>query len=61
MTKKNRGVPKGFQLLNDLFNMGKLRWQTGKNKVEPDAELELLNDDFNKHKKCNKSRKPRMK
>ena len=62
MTYRNRRVPKGFQQLNDFFNMGKWKWETGKNKVEPDAQIELLIEEskrFNDWFK--KSRKRRMK
>ena len=62
MTNMRRRVPKGFQQLNDFFNMGKWKWETGKNKVEPDAQIELLIEEskrFNDWFK--KSRKRRMK
>ena len=39
MTKR---VPRTFQQLNDIFNMGKFVWETGRNRVTPDAEIELL-------------------
>ena len=41
--------------------MGEWKWVKGKIKVEPDAELELLSDSFNKYKKRKKSNKPKMK
>ena len=47
-TNRRRRVPKGFQQLNDLFNMGKWKWETGKNKVEPDAQIELLIEESKK-------------
>ena len=62
VTNMRRRVPKGFQQLNDFFNMGKWKWETGKNKVEPDAQIELLIEEskrFNDWFK--KSRKRRMK
>ena len=62
MTNRNRRVPKGFQQLNHFFNMGKWKWETGKNKVEPDAQIELLMEESKKwKKKFKKSRKRRMK
>ena len=61
-TNRRRRVPKGFQQLNDLFNMGKWKWETGKNKVEPDAQIELMMEESRKwRKRFKKSRKPRMK
>ena len=55
-------MPKGFQQLNDLFNMGKWKWKTGKNKVEPDAQIELLIEESKKFNDWfKKSRKRRMK
>ena len=30
VTNRRRRVPKGFQQLNDFFNMGKWKWETGK-------------------------------
>ena len=61
-TNRNRRVPKGFQQLNDLFNMGKWKWETGKNKVEPDAQIELLIEESKKFNDWfKKSRKRRMK
>ena len=47
---------------NDLFNMGKWKWETGKNKVEPDAQIELLIEESKKFNDWfKKSRKRRMK
>jgi|TARA_Y100000114_G_scaffold105147_1_gene98432 hypothetical protein len=61
-TNRRRRVPKGFQQLNDLFNMGKWKWETGKNKVEPDAQIELLIEESKKFNDWfKKSRKRRMK
>ena len=41
--------------------MGKWKWETGKNKVEPDAQIELLMEESKKwKKKFKKSRKRRM-
>ena len=50
MTNRNRRVPKGFQQLNDFFNMGKWKWETGKNKVEDGESDILLNEKNNKMK-----------
>ena len=62
MTNCRRRVPKGFQQLNDFFNMGKWKWETGKNKVEPDAQIELLIEESKKFNDWfKKSRKRRMK
>ena len=62
VTNRNRRVPKGFQQLNDFFNMGKWKWETGKNKVEPDAQIELLIEESKKFNDWfKKSRKRRMK
>ena len=62
VTNRRRRVPKGFQQLNDLFNMGKWKWKTGKNKVEPDAQIELLIEESKKFNDWfKKSRKRRMK
>ena len=48
MTKR---VPRTFQQLNDIFNMGKFVWETGRNEVTPDAEIELLMEQKKKRKK----------
>ena len=48
MTKR---VPRTFQQLNDIFNMGKFVWETGRNRVTPDAEIELLMEQKKKRKK----------
>ena len=62
VTNRRRRVPKGFQQLNDFFNMGKWKWETGKNKVEPVAQIELLIEESKKFNDWfKKSRKRRMK
>ena len=62
VTNRRRRVPKGFQQLNDFFNMGKWKWETGKNKVEPDAQIELLIEESKKFNDWfKKSKKRRMK
>ncbi len=43
MKGKNR-VPRYFQKLNDLFNIGEFKWETGKNKVEKDNFDTLLTE-----------------
>ena len=51
MTKR---VPRTFQQLNHIFNMGKFIWETGRNRVTPDAEIELLMEQKKKRKKKKK-------
>ena len=49
MKGRNR-IPRYFQKLNDLFNLGEFNWETGKNKVEDGESDILLNEKNNKMK-----------
>ena len=49
MKGRNR-IPRYFQKLNDLFNLGEFKWETGKNKVEDGESDILLNEKNNKMK-----------
>ena len=39
-----------YYQLNDLFNLGEFKWETGKNKVEAGESEILLNEKNNKMK-----------
>jgi len=54
---KMRRVPRTFQELNDLFNMGKFVWETGKPKSKKDSKLPILLMEDNNKKKFKKNRK----
>ena len=50
-------VPRTFQELNDLFNMGKFVRETGKPKSKKDSKLPILLMEDNNKKKFKKNRK----
>ena len=54
---KMKRVPRTFQELNDLFNMGKFVRETGKPKSKKDSKLPILLMEDNNKKKFKKNRK----